>query len=207
VTFRNRPTRALLACLGATILLTACGQGSPEAGHPNTAPPPPSSANTQSGAPTQSAATLPPSAMPSGPPARPANANGLTLAAAAQFVHYYNTLLNYAAETGDTAPLLGASDAGCENCKSYASFVAQANVANSLLKGDFRERITDVPELYRGDSGRVGGAAIVTVGAYVSQKSKTATPRNIPAAKYRREFALSPQAGNWVMYEMKLVKQ
>ncbi|WP_238159957.1 DUF6318 family protein [Kribbella pratensis] len=163
--------------------------------------------NTQTGSPTESTATPPPSTTPSGPPTRPANANGLTLAAAEQFVRYYNTLLNYAAETGDTGPLLGASEAGCENCKSYASFVAQANVANGLIKGDYREQITDVPELYRGDSGRVGGSALVTVGAYVSQKSKSAAPRNIPAAKYKREFALSPKAGSWVMYEMKLVKQ
>jgi hypothetical protein len=103
--------------------------------------------------------------------------------------------------------MLAASDTGCENCKSYATFVAQANVANGLLKGDYQEKLTDVPELYRGDTGRVGGSALVTVGAYTSQKSKTATPSNIAAAKYKREFALSPQAGSWVMYEMKLVKQ
>lgn len=85
--------------------------------------------------------------------------------------------------------------------------MAQANVANGLLKGNYQEKITNVPELYRGDSGRAGGSALVTVGAYTSQKSKTATPRNIAAAKYKREFALAPQAGSWVMFEMKLVEQ
>lgn len=205
MTHRNRPTQTLLACLTTATLLTACGPGSPEAGRPNTAPPQ-TSASTTDSAPTESASTPPSSTTPSGPPTRPPNATGLTLSAAEQFVHYYNDLLNYAAATGDTAPMLGASDAGCENCKSYAAFVREANVANGLLKGDYLERVTDVPELYRGDSGRVGGSALVTVGAYVSQKSKTATPRNVPAAKYKREFALSPQAGSWVMYEMKLVK-
>ncbi|MEV0792816.1 hypothetical protein [Kribbella sp. NPDC050459] len=61
--------------------------------------------------------------------------------------------------------------------------------------------------MYRGESGRLGGSATVAVGAYVSRQSKTATPINLKAAKYTREFALSPQGGNWVMYEMKLVKQ
>lgn len=206
MTHRNRPTITLLACL-CTTLLAACGSGSPEAGRPNTSPPSAPPTGSSASTPTDTVSKTPPSAAPSGPPVRPASATGLTLAAAEQFLHFYNDLLNYAAETGDTAPMLGASDPGCENCKSYAAFVAQANVANGLLKGDYRERITDVAELYRGDSGRVGGSTLVTVGHYVSQKSKTATPRDIPAAKYKREIALSPQAGSWVMYEMKLVKQ
>lgn len=115
--------------------------------------------------------------------------------------------MNYASETGNTAPMLGASESGCEICKAYAGFVAQANAANGLLKGDYLERITDVPELYRADGGHVGGSATVSIGAYVSRETATAAPISNRAAKYKREFALSPQAGNWVMYEMKLGKQ
>jgi hypothetical protein len=214
VTIRNRPTLALLACLAATTLLTACAQSSPEAGRPNTAPPP--SSTSVSGQPSGSASTpasqgdttspTSPSAVPSAPP-RPEAAGGLTLAAAEQFVRYYSDLMNYASATGDTQPMLGASDSGCENCKSYADFVTKANAANGLLKGDYRERITDVPELYRGQGGHVGGSASVAIGAYVSRETNTAAPINIKAAKYKREFALSPAGGNWVMYEMKLVKQ
>jgi hypothetical protein len=204
VTHRNRPAKALLACLATTTLLTACTKGSPEAGHPNTSPPPTSTppASTSTGTPTQ-----PSSAATTAPPTRPAAAKGLTLAAADQFVRYYSNLLNYASATGDTAPMLSVSEKGCENCKSYANFVAKANAANGLLQGDYLEKITDVPELYRGESGRIGGSAMVAIGAYTSRESKNASPINLKAAKYKREFALSPQGGSWIMYEMKLDKQ
>ncbi|WP_327639851.1 DUF6318 family protein [Kribbella sp. NBC_00482] len=207
MTCRYRPTTAFLACLSTTALLAACGQGSPEAGHPNTAPPPATAADTSTGAAIQSASKPTPSTAPGEPPERPTGARGVTLAAADQFVRYYSDLLNYASATGDTSPMLAESEAGCENCKSYAKFVAQANAANGLLKGNYLEKVTDVPELYRGESGRLGGSATVAVGAYVSRQSKSATAVSVEATKYTREFALSPQDGNWVMYEMELKKQ
>jgi hypothetical protein len=203
VTTRNRPTALLSACLG-TLLLTACTSGSPEAGHPNTAPP--STPTTPTSGPGTATASKPTSA-PSGPPERPATAQGLSLAAAEQFVRYYSDLMNYASDTGDTTPLLSASEAGCENCKVYADFVKKSNAANGLLTGDYREHLTEVSELVRGQGGRLGGSASVSVGAYVSRETATASPVTSKATKYTREFALSPQSGSWVMYEMKLVKQ
>lgn len=209
MTHRNRPTQTLLACLATTTLLTACGTSSPEAGRPNTSPPPSSSsaASNSTGTPTDSESAQTPSVTPTVPPARPTAAKGLTLAAADQFVRYYSDLLNYASATGDTGPMLAESEKGCENCKSYADFVAKANAANGLLQGDYLEKITDIPELYRGESGRIGGSAVVAIGAYTSRESKTASPINLKAAKYKREFALSPRGSNWIMYEMKLDKQ
>ncbi len=204
MTHRNRPAKALLACLATTTLLTACTKPSPEAGQPNTPPPRTAGASGSTGAPTEPASTP---ASPSGPPQRPTNAKGLTLAAGEQFVRYYSDLLNYASETGDTAPMLSNSEAGCESCKSYAGFVAKANAANGLLKGDYREKVTDVPDLYRGEGGHLGGSANVSVGAYVSKETKTSAPVNVKPAKYKREFALSADHGNWIMYEMELVKQ
>ena len=206
MTNRNRPMLLPLACLSATALLTACSSGSPEAGRPNTAPPSASTATStgSSGTATPPTAT---SAPPSGPPSRPSGAVGLTLTAAEQFVQYYSGLMNYAADTGDTSPLLSASEAGCENCKAYADFVTKSNAANGLLTGDYRERVTDVSELVRGQAGRLGGSASVSVGAYVSRATASANPVNSKPAKYTREFALSPQGGSWVMYEMKLVQQ
>ncbi|HZX09009.1 DUF6318 family protein, partial [Kribbella sp.] len=208
VTHSNRPTQALLACLATTTLLTACTKGSPEAGQPNTAPPSPTSSTTSSSASptTGPSATPSSSAAPTTPPARPTAAKGLTLAAAEKFVRYYSDLLNYASTTGDTGPMLGVSEKGCENCKSYAAFVAKANGANGLLQGDYLEKITDVPELYRGKSGRIGGSAMVSIGAYISRESTSASPINLKAATYKREFSLSSQGGSWIMYEMKLDK-
>ncbi len=195
-----RNTAALLTAATALLALTACGPGSPEAGRPNTAPP--STADSGSTA-TPSAS----SSKPTGPPTRPAAAQGLTLASAEAFVRYYSALMNYAADTGVTSSMLEASESGCENCKSYATSVQKSNAANGLLTGDYHESLTEVSELVRGESGRLGGSASVTVGAYTTKETASATPFKSKPAKYKREFALSPQAGSWVMYEMKSVAQ
>ncbi|MGC4940190.1 DUF6318 family protein [Kribbella sp. DT2] len=140
-------------------------------------------------------------------PERPGRAEGLTLAAAEEFVRYYSDLLNYASATGDTARLLGESDTGCENCKSYADFVKKSNAANGLLTGDYREKVGDVAELVRGVHGRVGGSATIQVGRYVSRQTATASPFTSEATKYNRKFALSARGQRWVMFEMQLVEQ
>jgi uncharacterized protein DUF6318 len=201
VTTRNRQATALtLACLCATALLTACTNKSPEAGQPNTAPPQ-SSQGTTPPAPTSTGPTA------GTPPVRPTEAKGLTFAAAEAFVHFYSDLMNYAADTGDGAPLLGASEAGCENCKSYVGFIKKSNAANGLLTGDYHEHLKQVSELSRGEGGRLGGFAVVTVGEYISRQTSSATPFKSRPRTYRRELALSPKDGNWVMYEMKQAEQ
>jgi hypothetical protein len=115
-------------------------------------------------------------------------------------------LLNYASTTGDVKPLLAASDSGCRNCKSYATYVGRVNAANGGLSGDYVERVKDIPDLFRGAGGRVGGYAMVTIGGYTS-KEPGAKPVTSTVLSYKREFALSPQRGNWVMYEMDLVER
>jgi hypothetical protein len=122
-------------------------------------------------------------------------------------VHYYVDLLNYASTTGDTEPLLTASDSGCRQCRAYADYVKRVNAANGGLSGDYFERVKDVPELFKGESGRLGGSAQVTIGGYTSKESPTAKPVTSTSESYKREFALAPRQGAWVMYEMKLVEQ
>jgi hypothetical protein len=136
-------------------------------------------------------------------PERPKAAAGLTGEAAAQFVRYYSELMNYAADTGDTAALMAASEAGCGNCKAYVDFIAKSNAANGLLTGDYHEHITGLPELTLGKPGFAGGSATLIVGAYVSKADKKAAALSTKPAKYSREFALSAKGGDWVMYEMK----
>lgn len=195
MTYRNKRAILALACLGA-VLMSGC-TSNPEASHPSPQPTTPAASTTAT------RATTP----PAGPPERPAAAEGLTLAAAEAFVHYYSDLMNYASDTGDGTALLSASDSGCENCKVYADFVKKSNAANGLLTGDYHEHITEVSELVRGQSGRLGGSAILKVGTYVSRETPTASPITSKSRKYTRELALSPQSGNWVMFEMKLVEQ
>lgn len=203
VTHRNRPTAAALACLGA-VLLTGCSPSSPEAGRPDTTPTTTTSTTAPTTAPSTSTPTTPPSSTA---PERPAAANGLTLAAAEEFVRYYSELMNYASDSGDGSAMLRASDSGCENCKVYADFVKKSNAANGLLTGDYHEHVKEVSELVRGQSGRIGGSAVVTVGQYVSRETPSASPFTSKARTYTREVALSPQNGSWVMYEMRQVEQ
>ncbi|WP_427885866.1 DUF6318 family protein [Kribbella sp. GL6] len=206
MTYRKRPQFTLAVCFAITTCLTACAGHGPAASESSDASP--STSSTGQTASTTGSATPPAaSAVSTTPPPRPAAAEGLTLAAAEQFVRYYSDLLNYASATGDTAPMLDVSEKGCVNCKSYADFVAKANAANGLLQGDYLEKITGVPEVFRDKSGRIGGSATLTVGAYVSRNSKNASPIRLKSTKYTREFALSQQGGNWIMYEMELKRQ
>ncbi|GAB2676541.1 DUF6318 family protein [Kribbella swartbergensis] len=208
MTNRNRPLQLLLLACLTTTLLPAC-TNSPEAGHPNTtatsAPTSTSGPDATASSPSSGSAST--SASPQQPPIRPSGANGLSLAAAEAFIRYYSDVLNYASETGDTAPLLAASDGGCEGCKLYADYVKKANGKNGGLTGDYREKLTEVSELYRGTNGHIGASALVTIGAYVSKQTPTSKPVASKAAKYKREIALSPKNGNWIMFEMKLVEQ
>ncbi|MEV6411286.1 DUF6318 family protein [Kribbella sp. NPDC051718] len=205
MTTRNRQATALtLTCLCAAALLTACTNKSPEAGQPNTAPP---STSTTGASSTPSTSSPVSPSVAGTPPKRPSDADGLTLAAAESFVRYYSALLNYASDTGQTTELLASSDSGCHRCKAYADFVAKSNAKNGGLSGDYHEQLKEVSELVRGTNGRLGGSATIVIGAYVSKETPTSEPVSTKATTYKRELALSPQGGNWVMYEMKLVAQ
>ncbi|MFD7160391.1 DUF6318 family protein [Kribbella sp. NPDC059898] len=187
-THRPGLTRALLACLAASTLLSAC---------------------TNTGTPSTTAVAsspAPSSVDPSSAPQRPQAATGTSLPAGKAFVRYYVSVMNYASTTGDIAPMLSASDAGCQLCKAYSDYVHKVNAANGGLKGDYFERVTDVPDVFRGDSGRLGGYAAVTIGSYTSNDA-SGKPVTSAVRRYKREFTLSPQQGSWVMYEMKLVPQ
>ncbi|MGY4773163.1 DUF6318 family protein [Kribbella sp. CWNU-51] len=200
MTNRNRPAAPLLTCLATALLLTACTSKSPEAGRPNTSPPTGSNSQTATSAPSASGQP----SSPTGPPGRPATANGLSLAAAESFVRHYIDLMNYASRTGDGAPLLAASEAGCEGCKQYADFAAKVNAANGGLSGDYVERVTEVSELIRRESGRLAGSANVTVGSYTTKDSPSAKAVTSKPGSYAEQIALSPNGGNWIMYEIKL---
>ncbi|WP_165547350.1 DUF6318 family protein [Kribbella sindirgiensis] len=196
-------TLALLSCLCATTLLTACTQGSPEAGHPNTAPPSPS-AGASSSAPTNGSSSPPTVSSPTAAPTRPTQAAGSTLAAGEAFIGYYVELLNYAYTTGDPAPLMAASDEGCEGCKGIANYVRKINAKNGGLKGDYADHLINVKEIYRGETGRLGGSAALKGGAYVERSSPGASPASQKSSTGVMEFSLSASGGNWVMFEMQI---
>ncbi|WP_432887300.1 DUF6318 family protein [Kribbella sp. CA-245084] len=137
-------------------------------------------------------------------PIRPVAAYGLGPAAAEQFVRHYVELMNYASQTGDGGPLLAASDADCLGCKQYADIAVRINASNGGLKGDYRERVSDVSDLIHRSNGRLRGSAAVTVGRYTTKDSPTAAPVISKAARYTEQVVLSPSKGNWVMFEIEL---
>jgi hypothetical protein len=198
VTYRNRPTAVLATCLTATLFLTAC-TNSPEAGHPDTAPP--QSATTTAGTPPSSP---PASSQPIALPTRPGNATGLTLAAAEAFVGYYVSLQNYAYTTGDPQYLLAESDQGCLGCKGISDFVKLSNGRNGGLSGDYLDHLVSVKEVVRGSAGKVGGSAELRTGAYRERPSPSASPVSRSAGSATMDFTLSPAGSNWVMYEMEI---
>lgn len=204
MTNRNRPPSQLLACLAATTLLTACTNTSPEAGHPNTSAPPKSTA-TQASSASATGTTAPASTTsPAVPPTRPATAAGATLAAGEAFLGYYVALLNYSYATGDPAPFLAESDKGCVGCSGLADYVRKINAKNGTLEGDYTDHLVDVKEIYRGESGRLGGSASIKTGAYSERPSPGALPVPQESSTGSMEFTLSPSGGNWVMFEMQI---
>lgn len=208
MTHRNRPTRTLLACLATTTLLTACSPGSPEAGRPNTSPPPSSTGTPTvptSGAPSSGPTSAGTSTVaPTAPPTRPQSAMGPSLAAGEAFIGHYVALLNYAYTTGDTGPMLAASDKGCIGCKGVADYTKKYNASSGTLAGDYNDRLIDVKEIYRGKSGRLGGSATLKTGSYTERDSPSASPVPQGNLTGTMEFTLSPSGGNWVMYEMEI---
>jgi len=196
VTPRNTLTFLAATCLAAQAL-TACGPGSPEAGRPNTAPP------SASGTPSGSTGTTPAPTTTS--PTRPPAASGSSLAAGEAFISFYVTLMNHASETGDTGPLLADSDKGCIGCKGIADFSRKVNAKNGGLKGDYKDRLATVKEIYRGaDTKKVGGSATIKSGAYEERPSPSAAPVSHTPGTGTMEFTLLLRDGNWVMYEMQI---
>lgn len=113
--------------------------------------------------------------------------------------------MNYASQTGDGAPLLAESEAGCEGCQQYADIARKINAADGGLSGDYFERVTKVTGLTRGrGSNRLFGSAAVTIGSYTTKDSPTAEPVTTKPRRYTEKVALSPSNGNWVMYEIEL---
>ena len=200
MTYRNRAAIVTSACLVIATFATACSSGSPEAGRPDSTPTPP--AATSSATPT----TTPQPSSPAVPPHRPANASGLTLAAAEAFIGYYVSLQNYAYLTGDPQYMLDQSDQGCLGCKGIGDFVRISNGRNGGLSGDYLDHLVSVKEVTRGTTGRVAGSAEVRTGAYRERPSPSASLVDRAAGSATMEFSLSSSGSNWIMYEVEIVE-
>lgn len=123
-----------LACL-VVPLLSSCSNDTPTADRHETASPPRPLALQSTANSILSSGLSTPLAAPTSTPERPKVADELTLSAAEAFVRHYIDLLNYASATGDSVPLLSASDGGCRQCRVYAKYVENVNGVNGRLTG------------------------------------------------------------------------
>ncbi|GAA1532275.1 DUF6318 family protein [Kribbella lupini] len=199
MTFRNNLTASIAACL-LTTALAACSNSSPEAGRPETGPPPSTGSPDRPSSATPSASAT----APSKPPSRPTPASGASLAAGEAFIAYYVSLLNYSYATGDPKPFMAESDQGCLGCKALAGYVQKVNAQNGGLTGDYVDKLQAVKEIYRGEAGKLGGSATLKSGDFVERASPSASPVPKKSATGTMEFTLSPSGGNWVMFEMQI---
>jgi hypothetical protein len=139
-------------------------------------------------------------------PTRPAAASGLQLAAAEAFLGHYVDLLNYAYSTGDTAPVLAASDKGCVGCNGTAQYLKVTNGRNGGLAGDYADHLVAVTDLFRGTGGHVGGTVAIRSGNYTERVSPSAAPTQKKAHSESWQFTLAPANGNWVMFELQVAE-
>lgn len=114
------------------------------------------------------------------------------------------SLLNFTYTTGDVDPLLAASDKGCVGCKGTADYLLKTNARNGGLSGDYTDHLIAVKELFRGDSGRLGGSMTVRSGNYTERQTSSASPVQKPAHTETWQFTLAPVGGDWVMYEIQV---
>jgi hypothetical protein len=96
------------------------------------------------------------------------------------------------------------SDRGCLGCKALAEYVKKVNARNGGLTGDYVDKLQAVKEIYRAESGKLGGSATLKSGDFVERASPTASPVHQKSASGTLEFTLSPSGGNWVMFEMQI---
>ncbi|MGC4940186.1 DUF6318 family protein [Kribbella sp. DT2] len=201
MTFRNRLAATITIGL-LTTAVAACSNGSPEAGRPDTSPPP----STVDTTPTPTSPGSGTNAVPSAPPSRPAPASGSGLAAGEAFIAYYVDLLNYSYATGDPTPFMTASEKGCLGCQGIADYARKVNVKNGGIKGNYKDKLIAVKEIYRGASGRLGGSATIRSGTYEERLTPSASPVQQTSSDGTMEFTLSTSSGDWVMYELQITE-
>jgi hypothetical protein len=78
------------------------------------------------------------------------------------------------------------------------------NAKNGGLRGDYKNVLVRVDEIYHSKGGHLDGTASIKVGTYEERVSPDASPTPQTGRNGTMRFALSPSSGNWVMYEMQL---
>lgn len=125
-----------MAVLCGAALVGACSQDEPAP-----APEPSSATSTTGSAGGSASGSASPTSEPTEapapePPALPSEATTPDAAGAAAFVRHWFDLVNYAYATGDTGPLVSASDTRCETCSSFIdSIESQYSSGGSFTGG------------------------------------------------------------------------
>ena len=176
----SRLGTALVATV-ALLSVGACTGEEPADGDPS---PPPSVSSTPSATPTATPPPLPPEAGEH-------SADG-----AAAFVEYYYSLINYAAVTGDVAPLDAASEKSCRACARLI-----ARYSNLYAAGGHSEDPGWTPEIT--SSQLTKGDFYVTVdvktASYLYKPTAEAPPTRMKAGDYQDLFRLDWHGTRWTV--------
>ncbi|MFY0408291.1 DUF6318 family protein [Solicola sp. PLA-1-18] len=142
-----------------------------------------------------SAPTTSASPTPTGPtpPPLPDAAKADTADGAVAFVQYYIKLLNYAANTGDVAPLRSTSR-NCTGCETYADGYEKIYAAGGNLNSPGWQPVSPIGRV-EGD--RVTVVTEVKAGAVTSVPSAGASPQLGSDATYSLRFQVERVGDAW----------
>lgn len=177
--------RAIALVFSAVLVMTACGRE-----------PTPIEPTATAAAPSSPTGTSKPK-----PPTLPAAAKRNDETGAANFVAHWVRTSDYAAVTGDTAPLREISDPQCTGCARYIQLYARTYASGGSFSGG-EHQLRDVSTL-ASDSGIYVSATVEAAPGHFSLKA--GGPSNPSKAETTRLTYLAVfEASRWIMSDIGL---
>jgi hypothetical protein len=183
LTTARRPAALSAAFAAGALVLVGC--------QANPAPPPLESTSTS---PTPSPSPTPTAAAPT----LPADAQGISEAAAKAFVRHWIDVLNYAGQSGDHHAIREVSGSSCTACAAIADFIEQINANGGQIDGDgWAVRDVKVVDLAPGKSATIDVLTWVNV-QHVRSSAESEVQR-FPGGRRLKTFWLASRDSNWVV--------
>lgn len=158
---------------------------------------PPPTPPSESASPTRS-----PTPSRPAPPTLPPAAKGLTVESADAFTRFYLTLLDYAASTGDVAPLQSWSDKGCVGCGDLIRRYVAVFSAGGSYRGDYTIKNVATTSVRLNQTKAAEVKFRATIGRHAVLEKRGASPIVYPGETIRWRLALLARKGQWITYEM-----
>jgi hypothetical protein len=171
----------LPAALLPALVLSGCGTGGSAAPEPKPL--------------ERVAASASPSATP-GPPRLPAVTRGDSERAAAAFVKHYIDVLNYAARTLDTEPMLALSSSDCAACSSISDLLLDVEASGGHIEGGAWS-VLEVIALPHPTAGQRKMHVVIQAEPQRMYESPAQEPRAFPGGRTLFTFSVKVRARGW----------